>query len=380
MRAFRNTLLVTIAAAPLCLGLGSQVPAAESELGVGVLAPTTVAFAGLGEDMVAGVKMFLAEHNNTIGGRPVKLYVADTQLDADMAVQQARMLVNQDKVNVVIGPLSGGESLAVEQAAKEWPNTTFLTIGAANLITMKDPAPNVYRPAFAGGQPVYPLAEWAIKNGIKKIATVGEDYAFPWDQVGGFAYAYCKLGGHIPKAYWTPIGTSDYSAVITDLKGVGADAVFIAYGGADAVTFTKQLNDFGLIGKIKVLAGSSFGDASTLAEVGSLLDGTMSGSIYSSQLPYPEFKSFDAAFQKANGRGSTLFAEGGYEAISFVNEAANAVKGDVENTAAFHAALDGAKVNAPRGPVHFDETHNAVANDYLNQVKNAGGTWVNALI
>jgi branched-chain amino acid transport system substrate-binding protein len=357
--------LALAALAPLCLGFGVGASAAGKEIGIGVLAPTTGAFAGLGEDMVAGIKLFLAEHNNMIAGRPVKLYIVDTQLDADMAVQQARLLVNQDKVNVVLGPLSGGESLAVKQAAKEWPDTTFLTIGAANLITMKDPAPNVYRPAFAGGQPVYALAEWAINHGIKKIATIGEDYAFPWDQIGGFAYAYCKLGGRIPKAYWTPIGTSDYSAAITDLQNVGADAVFIAYGGADAVTFTEQMNDFGLIGKVKVLAGSSFGDASTLAEVGSLLDGTMSGSIYSSQLPYPEFKSFEAAFKKAYGRNSTLFAEGGYETAQFVNEAAGAVKGNVENTTAFHAAL---------------ETHNAVANMYLNQVKNVDGVWISALV
>ena len=232
------------------LAVGGRASAAGKELGVGVLAPTTGAFAGLGEDMIAGIKLFLAEHKNMIGGRPVKLYVADTQLDADMAVQQARLLANKNKVHVVLGPLSGGESLAIKQAANEWPDTTFLTIGAANLITMKDPAPNVFRPAFAGGQPVYALAEWAIKNNIKKIVTVGEDYAFPWDQVGGFAYAFCKLGGHIPKAFWTPIGTTDYSSLVTELKSIDTDAVFIAYGGADAVTFTKQMNDFGLIGKI----------------------------------------------------------------------------------------------------------------------------------
>ena len=214
-RFARSHLWALLVAVPL-LAAGSRTSAAGKELGIGVLAPTTGAFAGLGEDMVAGIKMFLAEHKNTIAGRPVKLYVADTQLDADMAVQQARLLVNQNKVHVVLGPLSGGESLAIKQAAKEWSDTTFLTIGAANLITMKDPAPNVYRPAFAGGQPVYALAEWAIKNGIKRIVTIGEDYAFPWDQVGGFAYAFCKLGGRIPKAFWTPIGTTDYSSLLTE--------------------------------------------------------------------------------------------------------------------------------------------------------------------
>ena len=370
-----------LGATALSLTLAFPALAEDKELGIGVLAPTTGAFAGLGEDMVAGIQQYLDEHHNKLGGRPVKLYVADTQLDADMAVQQARRLVNQNKVSVVLGPLSGGESLAIKQAASEWPDTTFLTIGAANLITMKDPAPNVYRPSFAGGQPVYALAEWAIKNNIKKIVTIGEDYAFPWDQIGGFAYAYCKLGGKIPKAFWTPIGTSDYSSIISELKGIDADAVLIAYGGADAVTFTKQLNDFGLIGKIKVLAGSSFGDATTLAEVGNLLDGTMSGSIYSGQLPYPEFKSFEANFKAKHGRSSSLFAEGGFEMAQFVDAAATAMGGDAEkDPGAFRGALDKAQINSPRGPVHFDKTHNAVANTYLNQVKKIDGVWTNSLV
>lgn len=382
MKRFDLARLLALAGlAVLPLSLATPAISADKELGIGVLAPTTGAFAGLGEDMVAGIKQYLDDHKNTIAGRPVKLYVADTQLDADMAVQQARLLVNQNKVSIVLGPLSGGESLAIKQAATEWPNTTFLTIGAANLITMKDPAPNVYRPSFAGGQPVYALAEWAIKNNIKTLATAGEDYAFPWDQIGGFAYAYCKLGGHIAKAYWTPIGTTDYSSIISDLKNQKVDGVFIAYGGTDAVTFTKQMNDFGLIGKVKVLAGSSFGDASTLAEVGELLDQTMSGSIYSGQLPYPEFKSFDEAFKKAQGRSSSLFAEGGYEMAEFAAAAAESVNGDVENNqAGFRAGLDKAQVNTPRGPVKFDETHNAVANTYLNQVKNVGGVWTNTLV
>jgi branched-chain amino acid transport system substrate-binding protein len=380
-RTFSKAAVALLGATALSLTLGTAVLAADNELGIGVLAPTTGAFAGLGEDMVAGIQQFLDEHKNIVGGRTVKLYVADTQLDADMAVQQARLLVNQNKVSVVLGPLSGGESLAIKQAASEWPNTTFLTIGAANLITMQDPAPNVYRPSFAGGQPVYALAEWAINNGIKKVVTIGEDYAFPWDQIGGFAFAYCKLGGKIPKAYWTPIGTSDYSSIVSELRNIDTDAILIAYGGADAVTFTKQLNDFGLIGKVKILAGSSFGDATTLAEVGNLLDGTMSGSIYSGELPYPEFKSFEEGFKAKHGRSSSLFAEGGYEMAQFVDAAATAVGGDVEkDPAAFHAALDKAQIATPRGPVHFDATHNAVANSYLNQVKDVNGAWTNSLV
>lgn len=358
---------------------GAAAPAAGAELKIGMLAATTGAFAGLGQDMIDGANLWLDENGGKIAGRPVKLIVEDSQLDPDIAVEKARALVNRDGVNLVIGPLSGGEGLSVKQSAGEWPNTTFFTIAAANEITMKTIAPNVYRPAFAGGQPVYALAEWALKNNIKKIVTIGEDYAFPWDQIGGFAYVYCKQGGRIPKAYWTPIGTADYSSILTELKDLNADAVFIAYGGTDAVNFVKQMNDFGLIGKVKILAGSSFGDASTLSQAGQLLDGTMGGSIYSGTLPYPEFKSFNDAFKAKNGRDSTLFAEGMYEALQIINQAAIAVNGNIEDQTAFRAAVDKVQVNSPRGPVKFDQYHNAVANMYINKVTNINGTWVNQL-
>jgi branched-chain amino acid transport system substrate-binding protein len=367
------------AAQPTTAAAAPAAPAAGAELKIGMLAATTGAFAGLGQDMIDGANLWLDENGGKIAGRPVKLIVEDSQLDPDIAIEKARALVNRDGVNLVIGPLSGGEGLAVKQAAGEWPNTTFFTIAAANEITMKTIAPNVYRPAFAGGQPEYALAEWALKNNIKKIVTIGEDYAFPWDQIGGFAYVYCKQGGKIPKAYWTPIGTADYSSIITELKGLNADAVFIAYGGADAVNFTKQLNDFGMIGKIKILAGSSFGDASTLSQVGQLLDGTMSGSIYSGTLPYPEFKAFNEKFKTKNGRDSTLFAEGMYEALQIISQAAVAVNGNIEDQTAFRAAVDKVKVNTPRGPVAFDQYHNAVANMYLNKVTKIGDAWVNDL-
>ena len=89
-RSKLTRLFTLIGLASLPLAFGTKAFPAEKEFGIGVLAPTTGAFAGLGEDMVAGIKEFLAEHKNSIAGRPVKLYVADTQLDADMAVQQAQ--------------------------------------------------------------------------------------------------------------------------------------------------------------------------------------------------------------------------------------------------------------------------------------------------
>ncbi len=346
---------------------------------IGFISSITGAFAGLAEQNLLGVKLALEEVNYEVAGRPIQLFIEDDRINADVAIEKARALVNRDKVHVIIGPLSGGVSLAVKNAASEWPNVTILPNGAANLITMPEPAPNVYRTAFAAGQPMYKLAEWAYENNIRRVATIGEDYAFPWDQVGGFAYNFCKLGGTIPKSFWTPTGTADYSAIVGELASLDVDAVLVTYGGTDAINFVKQMNDFGLIGKVKILGGSSFGDATTLAEVGNLLEGTVSGSLYSGDLSHPEFKEFDARVVERTGKPSTLFAENFYVGTKMVLMAIEAVDGNIEDQAAFRAALEKIEFMAPRGKVSWDQYHNIVAPMYLNQVKLIDGVYRNSM-
>jgi branched-chain amino acid transport system substrate-binding protein len=215
---------------------------------------------------------------------------------------------------------------------------------------------------------LYALAEWAIENDYTSIATIGEDYSFPWDQIGGFAYAYCQLGGHIREAYWTPIGTADYSSIIADLDPNEIQAVLVAYGGTDAVNFVNQMNDFGLLDQIDLLGGSSFADASVLAEVGELMEGTVGGSLYSNTLDTPEFRDFDAKFREKMGRPSTLFAENFYRAVKWIILTTEALDGNIEDIDAWRAELEKTEFNAPAGHVRFDEYHNVVADMYLNKV------------
>jgi branched-chain amino acid transport system substrate-binding protein len=342
-----------------------------------VIAPITGAFAGLAEHNVLGVRLALEEVDYVIAGRPVQLFIEDDQINADVAIEKARALVNRDHVHVIIGPLSGGVSLAVKNAASEWPDVTILPNGAANMITMGEIAPNVYRTAFAAGQPMYKLAEWALENDIDTVATIGEDYAFPWDQVGGFAYNFCKLGGTIPKDFWTPTGTADYSSIISEIATMDVDAVLVTYGGTDAINFVKQMDEFGLLDTVRILGGSSFGDATTLAEVGELLEGTVSGSLYSGYLQHPEFLEFDARVMERIGVPSALFSENFYVGMKMTIMAIEAIDGNVEDQDAFRAALAGIEMVAPRGPISWDEYHNIVGPMYLNQVELVDGVYRN---
>ena len=131
--------------------------------------------------------------------------------------------------------------------------------------------------------------------------------------------------------------------------------------------------------KIDFLAGSSFGDAGVLAEVGEHMDGTVGGSIYSSTLEHQEFKDFDAAFREIEDRPSTLFAENFYRAVKWIALATEATGGNIEDVDAWREALQNTEFMAPGGHVEFDEYHNPIQDTYLNRVEFVDGEWINTV-
>ena len=103
-------------------------------------------------------------------------------------------------------------------------------------------------------------------KGYKNVALVAEDYSFPYTQVGGFMYEFCAAGGHVVQKNWVPLGTKDYSSVVSNLPTSGIDAIYVALGGSDAVNFFTQYNQAG--GKAKFIGGSITVDQSVLATEG----------------------------------------------------------------------------------------------------------------
>ena len=129
------------------------------------------------------------------------------------------------------------------------------------------------------------------------------------------------------------------------------------------------MDEFGLLDRVRILGGSSFGDATTLAEVGNLLEGTVSGSLYSGYLDHPEFLEFDARVMERIGKPSALFSENFYVGMKMTIMAIEAIDGNVEDQEAFREALIQIEMVAPRGPISWDEFHNIVGPMYLNRVE-----------
>ena len=349
-------------------------------INIGVLATLLGAFAQLGEDSVDGVKLAFEEVNYTIAGRPVKLFVEETDATPDMAVDRMRSAVTRNGCQIVLGPLSGAEGLAIKTSADEWPDTTIIVSASASEdITMRGIKPNVWRSSFTGGQPMFPFGVWMYEQGYKRIVTIGEDYEYPYSQVGGLLKIFTESGGEVAEKYWVPIGTSDYSSIIADIPR-DIDAIFTTLSGSDIVNFLTQMEKFGLSAGIPILGGTTSLDAGTVTTLGESLDGVVSGSIWTDKIDRPGFKSLYERYYTLRKRPPGLFTGLYYRSAQFAIKAIEAVNGNVEDQEAFRAALQETAFEGAVSYVSFDEYHQCIMDVFINQVKFIDGEWINVPI
>ncbi|MEM8760856.1 MAG: ABC transporter substrate-binding protein, partial [Pseudomonadota bacterium] len=186
---------------------------------VGVLATLEGTYTVLGEDGIRGLRTALATHGETAGGRPIELVIAATDASPDSAVRAARKVVEQDGVDIVIGPLSGSEGIAIRDYSKTQPQVTFINgSSGAQETTYVTPSDNFFRFNMDGAQWSAGLGDYVFnEKGYEFVATIGEDYSFIYTQVFGLITEFCAAGGEVTERLWVPLGTKDFGSIIASL-------------------------------------------------------------------------------------------------------------------------------------------------------------------
>lgn len=373
----------------LALATGLTAPSAafaEDSIKIGLLATFEGAFTVLGEDGQRGAMTAVEEFKGMVGGKKIEIVKGSSDASPDSAVRAARKLVEQDGVKVLIGPLSGDEGLAIKDYAKTKPDVTFVNgSSAAQDTTLRNPAPNFFRFSTDGAQWMAGLGTYAYKTkGYKRVATVAEDYSFPYTQVFGFMAEFCKAGGHVPSKAWVPIGNKDFSSVIAAIPD-NVDAIYVALGGADAVNFLTQYQQAG--GKAPLIGGSITIDQTVLTSKGKIHDvviGTPAAGPTADDNPNPEWKAFSAAYKKQPGAfpSPSLFAHAYYINMKAALLALDQVKADVSDGGAkLRTALAKVSFETPTGKVSLDDNRQAIADIFLTEVTRApDGTLINKLV
>jgi DNA-binding beta-propeller fold protein YncE/ABC-type branched-subunit amino acid transport system substrate-binding protein len=223
-------------------------------IGIGVLADCKGATRFLYEDALAGAELALLHHGGRrggplltdgidgvrIGGRPVELAFGCTSGNSASTLAEARRLVEQAGVRILIGPAGGQEGLALQEYERLRPDVTFVNGSASS--QQLDPPANFFSFHLDGAEWMAGLGTYAYKTlGWRRAAIVvdGADNVFNWTQAAGFVAEFCSLGGTIASRTWVPPGTQDYTRLIAGLPTKGVDGVVAATGAQTVLALAR---------------------------------------------------------------------------------------------------------------------------------------------
>ena len=348
---------------------------------VGLMAPLTGVIASGGKEMVEGTQFWFEKINYQIAGRKVELIIEDDASNPDTALQKARRLVEQNNVHFLTGNLLANTGLAVANYVKGTGTPYFIPIIAADELTQRGRIPNVIRTAgYSGSAFPRPLADWALKQGYKRIATISQDYTFGHEQCGGFSQVFTEGGGTIVQQFWHPLNTADFSPYLGQIADLKIDAIFVMETGADATRFTQQFNSFGLKGKIPLLGAMNMTDQSVIRTMGAEVEGIISAAHFAEGAEIAATKEFVEAYTKKYEKIPSLYGFSMYSGMMWVSRAIEKLGGKVEDKAALiDAVLKSELTDSPLGkPVKLDAYGNPIYDVYIRKVtKRADGKFWN---
>jgi len=354
---------------------------AQGPIRIGFISPLTGAIAAAGKDMYSGCELYWQDSGWQMAGRKVEVILEDNEGNPATALAKARKLVENDKVHMIAGVILSNVAYALVPYIEGQEIPTMYPINSADDLTQRKRPKWLIRTGFSAGGNMHPFGEYTVKAlGYGKVVTVGLDYAFGWETVGGFHKSFEDNGGQVVQKLWVPLNIQDYSPYLAQIKK-DADAVFVVALGRWTLLFAQQYAASGLRGRLPLIAGGTYTDEHVLPQLGDESIGVVSAHHYSASLDTPANKRFRAAFEKAYNRIPSFYSENCYTGARIINEAVRAIGGKVEDRAALMAALRKVEItDAPRGPVQMDAYGNPTQNIYIRRVERVGGKLQNTVI
>ena len=376
----KRHLLRASAAAAMALVTGlAALPASAQDnvFKIGLILPMTGQQATTGRQIEAAARLYMAQNGDTVAGKKIQLIVKDDTSLPDVTRRLAQELVVNDKVNVLAGMGITPSAMATAPLATQ--SKTPLVVMAAATSSITEASPYVVRTSFTLPQVSVALADWAPKNGIKKVVTLVSDYGPGIDAEKYFNQRLTFNGGQVTEALRVPLRNPDFAPFLQKVRDGKPDALFVFVPSGAGAAVMKQFLERGLDkAGIELIATGDVTDDDQLNDMGDGALGVVTSHHYSAAHPSPLNKKFVEAFEKANkGLRPNFMAVGGYDGMRVIYEALKTTKGAGGGDALL-AAMKGQVFESPRGKVFIDaQTRDIVQDVYLRKVERVNGQLYN---
>jgi len=339
---------------------------------LGLLTVKTGPLAQGGIQMEQGVVTYLKEKNYMMGGRKVDFVSADTGGNPAGTKTKVQELVERDKVDVILGPLAAFELLAITDYIAQ-NKIPLLSLAAAEDMTQRRPNPYFIRASATSAQAMHPMADYAAKEmGLKRVFCITEDFAFGYEQMGGFQQTFEGAGGKIVKKLWPPLVTPDYTPYVAQIAD--CDGVCQGFAGSNPLRFMKAYASAGL--KFPVVGGETAGDDALLKSFGEEAIGLTSCCPYTLDLETDANKRFIDGMVKNYDTVPGQYAALLYLNCQVVDEGLKSLNGDASDKQKLITALRSVSLtDTVRGPVKFDHFGNVIGDFYIRKLGKEGAKY-----
>ena len=363
-----KTALELSAAACLAIAPAAAMAADTGPIKIGLILPMTGQSASTGRQIDAAVKLWIAQNGTKVAGRTVEVILKDDGAVPDATKRIAQEMIVNDKVAVIAG--FGITPTALATAPLATQSKTPLVVMAAATSSITEASPYIVRTSFTLPQATTPMADWAIKNRIKRVVTLVADYGPGFDAEKFFDSQFRLNGGQVLDKLRTPLRSPDFAPVLQKVLDAKPDALFVFLPSGQGATFMKQFAERGLDKSgIRLIATGDVTDDDQLNDMGDVTLGIVNSHHYSAAHPSAANKKFVEAFQAANkGMRPNFMAVGGYDGMRVIYKALEASKGAGGD--ALLAAMKGQLFESPRGQVLIDaQTRDIVQDIYIRKVE-----------
>jgi len=368
----------------LLAACGGSTPTQSQETGpikIGFILPLTGVFAPNGQDEQDGWNLAVKEVGDTVAGRKIQTSFTDDAADPNQGLTDFKQLVENQGVDLLVGPLAANVGLALRNSiASSGIPTVYISACSVELATSQRTS-NLVMTGWTCDQPTLNFGKYVYeKLGYRHITTVAMDYAFGWQVTGGFVSTFKAAGGKIDKQIWAPINAPDYSPYVAQIPQ-NTDAVFDLAAGTAAIRFAQAYKSFGLKGKIPLVGGGTLSDYSVLRSMDpSIILDTVTVLQYADGLDTPENKKFVDSYHAATNKYPSYYAETAYATYKLMYSVLKKRNGNVKDHKGVVQDLKTTTFQAPRGPVSINpDTNSPVQNIYIRKVEMVNGAMRNVV-
>jgi branched-chain amino acid transport system substrate-binding protein len=358
--------IAVVAAAGLAL-LAGPATAQDKTIKIGFISTFSGPTGAIGTDMKNAFELGLDHLGRKLGGLPVEVIYEDDQQKPEVGVQKTQKLLESDHVDFVAGYIWSNVMLGSLKPLVETKTITVITNAGASQLAGEMCSPYVFSTSFNNDQAPQSLGLYLNQKGIKKVFMMGPNYAAGRDMLQGLRETY--KGEFVGQEMTRWPDQLDFSAELSKARAAQPDALYAFYPGGAGIQFITQYVQLGLKGQIPLYQNYII-DELSLPRLKDLAVGILGSSNWVGDLPNEANKKFVADYHEKYKKWPSNYAAQTYDAVSLLNSAVMAVKGDLSKKDEMRKEMEKADFKSVRGNFKFGNNHIPIQNYYLtNTVK-----------